>query len=178
MLFAHPVPHHIVIGETLPTLADLGSVAEGGGVEIGEDAEGDFGRSDRQKVNSEERLKMVGEERELGHTTLGQEAAEDELAMACWCRSEEGPDVRDNLLVLVRQSFDILIIEESCMFLGGRVSHLNTCTVQRAYKLDKAKQTKKKRKETICLVHAAPLYVSLCPSVLIGVLLVVVGKYT
>lgn len=120
MLFAHPVPDHIVIGETLPTLADLGSVAEGGGVEIGEDAECDFGRSDRQKVNSEERLKMVGEERELGHTTLRQEAAEDELAMACRCRTEEGPDVRDNLLILVRQSFDILIMEESSVCFGRK----------------------------------------------------------
>lgn len=109
MLLAHPVPDHIIIGETLPALADLGSVAEGGGVKIGEDAEGDFGRSDRQKVNSEKRLKMVGEEGELGHTTLGQEAAEDKLAMTCWCRAEEGPDVRDNLLILVRQSFDILL---------------------------------------------------------------------
>lgn len=120
MLLAHPVPDHIVIGETLPTLADLGSVAEGRGIKVGEDTEGDFGRSDRQKVDSEERLKMVGEEGELGHTTLGQEAAEDELAMACWCRAEEGPDVRYNLLILVRQSFDILIIEEASVCLGRK----------------------------------------------------------
>lgn len=155
MLLAHPVPDHIIIGETLPALADLGSVAEGGGVKIGEDAEGDFGRSDRQKVNSEKRLKMVGEEGELGHTTLGQEAAEDKLAMTCWCRAEEGPDVRDNLLILVRQSFDILIIEEaSVCFLGGRVSHINTCTVQRIVYTNKTRRDKatkqKKRNDRSC----------------------------
>lgn len=52
MLLAHPVPDYIIVGESLPALADLGSMAEGGGVEIREDAEGDFGRSDGQEVDS------------------------------------------------------------------------------------------------------------------------------
>jgi hypothetical protein len=105
------MPDHIIVGESLPALADLGSVAKGGRVEIREDAEGDFGRSDGQEVDSEQRLEVIGEEGELGHTTLGQEAAEDELTMACWRRAEEGPDVGDNLLILVRQAFDVLIID-------------------------------------------------------------------
>lgn len=62
MLLTHSVPDHVVVGETLPTLADLGSMAEGGGVEIGEDPEGDFGWCDGQKVDAEEWLEVVGEE--------------------------------------------------------------------------------------------------------------------
>jgi hypothetical protein len=51
---------------------------------------------------------VVGEEGELGDTALGQEAAEYKLAMACWGRPEEGPYVRDNLLILAREQLNVL----------------------------------------------------------------------
>lgn len=108
MLLAHPVPNHIVVSESPPALADLGSVAERCGVEVREDAKGDLWGEDGQEVDAEEWLKVVGEEGELGDTALGQEAAEDKLAMACWGRAEEGPDVRDNLLILAREQLDVL----------------------------------------------------------------------
>ena len=59
MLLAHPVPHHIVVGKAPPALADLSSMAERGGVKIGEDAEGNFRRSDGEEVDSQQGLQVV-----------------------------------------------------------------------------------------------------------------------
>lgn len=109
MLLTHPVPNHIVISESPPALADLSSVAERGGVEVREDAKGYLWGENGQEVDAEEWLKVIGEEGELGYTALSQEAAEDKLAMARWGRAEEGPDMRDNLLILSREQLDVLL---------------------------------------------------------------------
>ena len=51
MLLAHPVPNYIIVRQTPPAFADLGRMAKGCGVKVGEDTEGDFGRGDGQEID-------------------------------------------------------------------------------------------------------------------------------
>lgn len=49
----------------------------------------------------------------MGYTALGEQSAENELAMACRCAAKERPNVGDDLLVLLWESFDVLVNENT-----------------------------------------------------------------
>ena len=80
VLLADAPPENIVVREALPPPADLRGAAEGDGVEIAEDLEGDLARQGGEGVDADEEGELLGEEGELGEAAHGEDAAEDELA--------------------------------------------------------------------------------------------------
>ena len=99
MLLAHLVPHHVIIGELSPPPADLGGVAERGGVEVAEDLEAQFGGQSAEEVDLDEVADGGGDEGELGEAALGEDALQHEIAVGGGGGREERPHVGDALLV-------------------------------------------------------------------------------
>ena len=95
MLFAYPAPEDVVVGEGAPASADLGSSAERGGVEQGEDLEGYFAGKDDKGVYADEMAELFCEEGQLGEAAHGEDAAEDELPVGVGRGGEAGPDGAD-----------------------------------------------------------------------------------
>lgn len=77
---------------------------------------------------------MVGEERELGHAALSEQATEDHLAMARGSGPKERPDMGDDLLVLLRQALDILLkLIQLNLICGSLRSQVGAMAVAKAF---------------------------------------------
>ena len=78
MLLTDPPPQDIIIRKTFPLLVDLGSPAERGGVEVGEDPERHFVREDGEGVDADDVGELVNEERELREAAHCQQSLENQ----------------------------------------------------------------------------------------------------
>lgn len=99
MLSAHERPDNIVIGEITPAAADLSGFAERVCVKVAENLVGKLRGQSRQKVDLELFVDFARDRGKLGKAALGDDALEHQLAVLGGSGGEEGPDMRDGLLV-------------------------------------------------------------------------------
>lgn len=108
VLFAHPMPDHIIICQRPPTPGNLGRLAKRGCIEITENFESDFGGKRGHKVDSDQFTDGGGDERQLRKATLGHDPLKHEFSVLGRGRGKERPDMGDSLLIALRKRFQIL----------------------------------------------------------------------
>jgi hypothetical protein len=99
------MPHHIIVGESLPSVGHLCSTAEGGSVEVAENFEGELGGKSAEEVDSNEFTDTGGDKGELGEAALSQDALQHQLTLLGRGGREERPDVGDALLIILGKRF-------------------------------------------------------------------------
>jgi len=80
VLLAYAAPEDVVVGEGLPPLAHLGSAAEGGGIEIGQDLERHLAGEHAEWVDADQLAELFCEQGKLRETAHGENALEDEFS--------------------------------------------------------------------------------------------------
>ena len=109
MLLAHLVPHHIIICQASPALADLGCLAQGCRVEITKDLEGYLGRESGDEVDSNEISDGGRDEGELGEAALCEDTAKHQLSLFRRSSGEQGPHVGNALLIGLCKGLQLLV---------------------------------------------------------------------
>lgn len=102
MLFTDVSPEDVIVCEGTPVLRYLSCTAQGDGIKVSEDLEGDFAGEDGEWVNADKVCKLVGDEGELGETAHGKQALKNKGTS--WMRggAEGGPDGASCLTVFQR----------------------------------------------------------------------------
>lgn len=108
VLLADAMPDLVVFGELAPWAGDLCGLAEGDGVEVAEDLEGEFVGEGDEEVDLELFGDLAGHGGELGKAALGHDALEHEVAVAGGGGGEETPYVGDGLAIVWGESVQFL----------------------------------------------------------------------
>jgi hypothetical protein len=109
MLFTHPMPDHIVIGQSSPAMRHLGCSAEGRSVEVAEDFERQLWGEGGKEIDANEFADAGRDVGELWEAALGQYSLEHESALLGWSSREQGPHMGDSLLITLRKGIQIAL---------------------------------------------------------------------
>ena len=96
MLLADPPPEDVVVGEGLPSLADLRGTAERCRIEIAEDLQRYLAWEHGEGIDADEMGELLAEERELGEAAHREKAVKNQSAARVWGRREVGPYCADS----------------------------------------------------------------------------------
>ena len=81
MLLTRPVPYHVVVSQGSPAWGNLGGAAEGGGVEVAQNFEGQLRRKGSEEIDSDEFTDASGNEGKLGEAALSEDALQHQFAL-------------------------------------------------------------------------------------------------
>jgi hypothetical protein len=78
MLFAYSSPENIVICQSFPLLAHLSGAAQGSGIQVSQNLQGDFPGQDGEWIDTNEVCELLGKQGKLRKATHGEDALKDE----------------------------------------------------------------------------------------------------